>query len=273
MRRRDFISFSRGLALAGSSLVAHAQAPAVLRRVGVLLATKQGDPEGMVRLAAFTKGLAEAGWTEGRNVHIDVGWLPGDANLIPAAAADMVALKPDVIFAATTPLVAALKAVAGPIPIVFALVSDPIGSGFVQTLARPGGNITGILNFEASLVGKWLEILTALGVRRATALFNPQTSNGKYYLDTLNVASASTGVATTAAEVRSDEEIDAAIGNLRGDGGLIVMPDGFTTARRRVIITKAVQHRVPASISTIRNCRSASPGSLICRKTRRSARR
>lgn len=234
-----------GAAVTGP-FVARAQTPGPPRRVGVLIGTRPGDPEGMARLAAFSKGLADVGWVEGRNLHIDVGWLSGDGNLIRAAAADMVALKPDVIFAATTPAVAALKAIAGPIPIIFGQVSDPIGSGFVQSLARPGGNITGLLNFEASLVGKWLELLIALGARRATALFNPQTSNGRYYLEALNAAAASAGVAATAAEVKSDEEIDTAIGELSGNGGLIVMPDGFTSARRHVIIAKAAQHRVPA---------------------------
>ena len=245
MKRREFLLTLGGLA-AGLPLAARAQQPDRVRRVGVLIATKEGDPEGMARLAAFTQGLADAGWTNGRNVRIDVGWLSGDADLIRAAAAEMVGLKPDVIFAATTPVVAALQKIAGTIPIVFALVSDPIGSGFVQSLARPGGNITGFLNFEASLVGKWLELLAALGVRRTAALFNPKTSNGKYYLDALNAAAAVVGIPAVTAEVQSDDQIDAAIGKLEGDGGLIIMPDGFTAAHRHAIIAKAAQYRVPA---------------------------
>jgi putative ABC transport system substrate-binding protein len=246
MKRRQFITLLGGAA-ASVPLSARAQQPAMpVRRVAVLIATKEGDPEGMARLAAFTQGLAGAGWTNGRNLRIDVGWLTGDADLIRAATAEMVGLKPDVICAATTPVVAALQRIAGTIPIVFVQVSDPIGSGFVQSLARPGGTITGFLNFEASLVGKWLELLATLGVRRAAALFNPQTSNGKYYLDALNTAAAAVGVPAAVAEVGSDDGIDAAIGKLEGDGGLIVMPDGFTSTHRRVIIAKAAQYRVPA---------------------------
>src|SRR5665213_636951 len=245
MKRRDFIMLAGGAAVT-SPIVARAQQPASMRRLGVLMATKQGDTEGLAWLATFTQGLAEAGWSNGRNVRIDVVWLAGNADRIGSAAAEMVALKPDVIFAATTPVVAALQKIAGTIPIVFALVSDPIGSGFVQSLAHPGGTITGFLNFEASLVGKWLELLAALGARRAAALFNPLTSNGKYYLDALNTAAAKIGIPAVSAEVASDDQIDVAIGKLEGNGGLIVMPDGFTSAHRQIIIAKAAQHRVPA---------------------------
>ena len=145
-------------------------------------------------------------------------------------------------------MIAALQKIAGAIPIVFVLVSDPVGSGFVQSLARPGGNITGFINFELSLVGKWLELLTetAPGVRRITALFNPQTSNGAYYLDTLRKAATAVGVPAAAAEVQNDNDVDVAIAKLQGDGGLIVMPDGFTSAHRQIIIAKAAQYRVPA---------------------------
>jgi putative ABC transport system substrate-binding protein len=245
MKRREFI-LALGGAAASWPLAARAQQPERMRRVGVLIATREGDPEGMARLAAFTQGLADAGWTNGRNVRLDVGWLTGDAELIRSATAEMVSLKPDVIFAATTPVIAALQKIAGTIPIIFAQVSDPIGSGFVQSLARPGGTITGFLNFEASLVGKWLELLAALGARRAAALYNPLTSNGKYYLEALNAAAARVGVPAVSAEVGSDDQIDAAIGKLEGDGGLIVMPDGFTSTHRHVIIAKAAHHRVPA---------------------------
>jgi putative ABC transport system substrate-binding protein len=217
-----------------------------MRRVGVIVGTKEGDPEGMARLAAFTQGLADLGWVNGSNVRIDVGWLRGDADLIGSATTEMVARKPDVIFAVTTPVVAALQKVAGTIPIIFGLVSDPIGSGFVQSLARPGGTITGFLNFEASLVGKWLELLASLGARRAAALYNPLTSNGRYYLEVLNTAAQTIGIPAVTAEVANDDQIDTAIGKLEGGGGLIVMPDGFTTARRHVIIAKTAEHRVPA---------------------------
>ena len=244
MKRRELIRLV-GMA-AALPLTARAQQTERMRRVGVLIGTKEGDPEGMARLAAFTRGLSDAGWVNGRNVRIDVGWLTGDADLIRSTTTEMVNLKPDVIFAVTTPVVAALQKIAGSIPIIFGLVSDPIGSGFVQSLARPGGTITGFLNFEASLVGKWLELLAALGARRAAALYNPRTSNGRYYLDALNAAAAKVGVPAVAAEVANDDQIDAAIGKLEGDGGVIIMPDGFTSARRHVIIAKALDHRVPA---------------------------
>src|SRR3954454_12394535 len=234
MQRRAFI----GLVGAAVSwpFAARAQKTERMRRVGVIVGTKEGDPEGTARLAAFTQGLADLGWMNGSSVRIDVGGLRGDADLIRSATAEMVALKPDVIFAVTTPVVAALQKIAGTTPIIFGLVSDPIGSGFVQSLARPGGTITGFLNFEASLVGKWLELLAALGARRAAALYNPLTSNGRYYLDALNTAAANVGVPAVTAEVADDEQIDAAIRKLETGGGLIVMPDGFTSARRHVII-------------------------------------
>jgi putative ABC transport system substrate-binding protein len=244
VKRRELIKLV-GVA-ASLPFTARAQQTERVRRVGVLIGTKEGDPEGAARLAAFTQGLANLGWVNGGNVRVDVGWLTGDADQVRSTTTEMVGLKPDVIFAVTTPVVAALQKITGPIPIVFGLVSDPIGSGFVQSLARPGGTITGFLNFEASLVGKWLELLAALGARRAAALYNPLTSNGRYYLEALNSASAKVGVPAIAEEVVDDDQIDAAIGKLTGDGGLIVMPDGFTSARRHVIIAKAAEHRIPA---------------------------
>src|SRR5947209_1685029 len=242
MKRRQFMGLIGGAVAALSRSAAAERMP----RVGVLIGTKEGDPEGTARLAAFSQGLRELGWVDGSNVRIDVGWLTGDAEVVQLAAAQMVARKPDVIFAVTSPVVAALQKKAGNIPIIFGLVSDPIGSGFVQSLARPGGTLTGFLNFEASLVGKWLELLAALGARRAAALYNPLTSNGRYYLDSLNTAAANVGVPAVTAEVADDEQIDAAIAKLEAGGSLIVMPDGFTSARRPVILAKAAEHRVPA---------------------------
>jgi putative ABC transport system substrate-binding protein len=247
VKRREFIALA-GAVAAGWPLVVRAQQADRVRRVGVLIGTQEGDPEGMTRLAAFEQALAISGWINGSNVHIDVRWLAGDAERIPIETAELVSLQPDAIFAATTPVIAALKKIAGTIPIIFVLVSDPVGSGFVQSLAQPGGNITGFLNFESSLVGKWLGLLTeaAPGVRRVSALFNPQTTNRTYYLDTLRTAAATAGIPTVTAEVHDDNDVDVAIGRLQGDGGLIVMPDGFTSAHRQVIISAAAQYRVPA---------------------------
>jgi putative tryptophan/tyrosine transport system substrate-binding protein len=247
MRRREFIGLFGGAAVCWP-LATGAQQSGRPRLIAVVIATKEGDPDGEERLAAFEQTLADAGWKNGRDVRFEVRWLGGDPERIRSASEELTKLKPDVIFAGTTPAVAALHKIAGSIPIVFVLVSDPVGSGFVASLAHPGGSITGFLNFEASLVGKWLELLrlAAPSVRRVRALFNPQTSNATYYFETLRNAASAIGVPVVTGQVNNDVDIEVAINDLRGDGGLIVMPDGFTTVHRHVIIAKSAQFRVPA---------------------------
>ena len=168
MRRRAFIA---GLSSAAAwPMVGRAQQASRVRRIGVLMGYAEDDPEAQRRVAAFERGLAEAGWVVGRNLQIDRRWGSADAERIKQFAGELVSLNPDVILANTTPVTAALKRATSTIPIVFAIVSDPVGEGLVASLARPGGNVTGFINVEASLGGKWLELLKEIAPRPSTIL-------------------------------------------------------------------------------------------------------
>src|ERR1700686_3267931 len=159
MRRREFIA---GVVTVAWPLAARAQQPVRMRRIGVLMATDENDPEAKARLSGFTQGLAELGWTDGRNLRMDVRWAAGSVDRMRMLAKELVDLQPEMIFAPTTPVTAALQRETRTIPIVFANVGDPVGSGFVAGLPRPGGNITGFGSMEASMAGKWLELLTEI---------------------------------------------------------------------------------------------------------------
>jgi putative tryptophan/tyrosine transport system substrate-binding protein len=176
MRRREFIAgLGGGVAW---SYAARAQVPDRMRRIGVLFGNSEGDPEFQPSLAAFAKALHELGWADGRNIQIDYRWAAGDVHRMRAFAKELVSLQPDLIVGHTTPVVAALQRETRTIPIVFLVVSDPEGSGFVASLPRPGGNITGFINIESSVAGKWIELLkeVAPGVTRAGLMFNPETA-------------------------------------------------------------------------------------------------
>ena len=177
MKRRKFITLL-GAAAATWPLAAQAQQPERMRRIAMLSGLAASDPEAQARVTAFRQGLKELGWTEGRNVHIDFRWSTGDATEMRTFATELVELKPDLIVGMTTPAVAALVQETKTIPIVFASIVDPLGRGFISNMARPGGNVTGILNFEFSMGGKWLETLkqVAPAVRRVAILFNPDTA-------------------------------------------------------------------------------------------------
>jgi putative ABC transport system substrate-binding protein len=176
MQRREFIA-GLGSAAAAWPAVARAQQPGPMRRIGVLLTSDENDPV----LAGFTQGLADLGWTDGRNLRVDVRWAAGDVNRMRMFAKELVELQPDVILAGTTPATAALQRETRTIPIVFAAVSDPVGDGFVASLPRPGGNLTGFIFTEAAMAGKWLELLTEIapGVKRAAIMFNPDNHAGR----------------------------------------------------------------------------------------------
>jgi putative tryptophan/tyrosine transport system substrate-binding protein len=177
MRRREFITLLGGVT-AGWPFAARAQQAAGVRRIGVLMSDAETDPEAQSNAAAARQGLQELGWTDGRNVRIDYRWAGGDKDRMRALAKELVELQPDVILARSTPATAALKAETRTIPIVFTTVSDPIGSGFVTSFARPGGNVTGFTNFEASMGGKWLGLLKEIAPRvtRTGMMFNPETA-------------------------------------------------------------------------------------------------
>jgi putative tryptophan/tyrosine transport system substrate-binding protein len=221
-----------------------------MRRLGVLMGYVESDPEAQARLAVFKHGLAALGWEEGRNLRLDVRWGAGDVQRETAFANELAALQPDVILAHSTPVTAALSRATRTIPIVFVVVSDPVGSGFVQSLPRPGGNITGFINLEASLVEKWLELLKEIAPRttRVAVMFNPQTAAyAEYYLKPFHAAAPKLGVTPLTAPVRSDADIETAITELaRVPGaGLIAMTDSFMFVHRQAVIALSTRLNVP----------------------------
>jgi len=239
------------LALGAAPHAAHAQRVGSARRIGVLMASAESDVEGQLRLVTFKERLAALGWAEGRNLTVDVRWAAGDVDRAARFAKELVALKPDVILANGTPVTAAVQRETRTIPIVFAVVSDPVGSGFVKTLARPGGNLTGFINLESSLIEKWLELLKEIAPRlkRAAVIFNPDTAPyAEYYLQPLKAVAPKVGVHTFVVHVRSDAEIEQAIARLGREpgSGLIAMTDTFLSAHRKSIIALAARHKVPA---------------------------
>jgi putative tryptophan/tyrosine transport system substrate-binding protein len=227
MRRREFITVVGGAAVSWP-LAARAQQPDRMRRLAVLMAFDENDPEAKVYLSGLTQGLAELGWTDGRNLRMDVRWAAGKVDRMQMFAKELLDLQPDVILAHGTPATAAFQRETRTIPIVFAVVSDPVGSGFVASLQRPGGNLTGFIHMEASLGGKWLELLTEIApsIKRATIMFNPETASyaGSYYLPSFETAARSFKVAPIVAPVHSEVEIETVITSLGSEpgGGLIV---------------------------------------------------
>jgi putative ABC transport system substrate-binding protein len=248
MQRREFITLLGGAAAAWP-LATRAQQPERIRRIAVLTGYAANDPLSQSWIAAFLQGLSELGWSDSRNLHIDYRWASADVERIKPFAKELVALQPDVILAQGTPLTAALQRETTGIPIVFVVASDPVGAGFVASLARPGGNITGFINFEDSMGGKWLELLkeVAPAVKRAAAMFNPDAGTGGYFLHSFEAAGVALGVKPIVAPVRSPSEIEKVIGDLarEPDGGLVLMPDPFLLFNRKQVMTLAERHKLP----------------------------
>lgn len=250
MRRRDFISLIVSAA-AGCPIAARAQQPDRIRRVAVLTSFAADDPLSQPWFTAFVQELSTLGWSDGRNLHIEYRWASANVEQIMPFAKELVALKPEVILAHSTPVTAALQRETADIPIVFVLVSDPVGAGFVANLARPGGNITGFINFEDSMGGKWLELLKEIApaVKRAAIMFNPDTSpsGGGYFLHSFEAAGAALGVTPIVAPVRSPSEIERVIGDLtrEPDSGLVLSPDVFLFVNRKQVMTLAERHKLP----------------------------
>jgi putative ABC transport system substrate-binding protein len=248
IRRREFITLLGGAA--AWPIAAQAQQPPRVRRIGALMAYAEGDSEAQAYIAAFLEGLQKLGWTEGRNIRIDYRWSPADTELMQRFAKDLVALQPDVILSHSTPTTAALLQQTRIIPIIFATVSDPVGSGFVASLPRPGGNVTGFLTTEGSLASKWLEMLKEIapGVARAALLFNPATAPFEYYLNAVKAAARSFAVEAIAAPIRDPSELESVVAAQAREpsGGLIVMPDNFMIAHRVEITSLAAHYRLPA---------------------------
>jgi len=238
--------------MAAWPLATRAQQNERMRRIGVLMGYAESDPEAKGFLAGFTRKLGELGWIDGRNLRMDVRWAPGSVDRMRTFAKELVELRPDVILANSTPITAALQRETRTIPIVFAVASDPVGSGFVASLPRPGGNITGFSIAEPSLPGKWLELLSevAPNLQRAAMMFNPDTASyvSSYYLPAFEAATQSRKVAPITARVRNDAEIETVITSLGREpgGGLLVMPDNFMEIHRAQIISLAAQNKVPA---------------------------
>jgi putative ABC transport system substrate-binding protein len=209
------------------------------------------DPEAQARVAAFRKGLQTLGWAEGRNVRIDIRWAASDAALMQRFAKELIALQPDLILSHNTPTTASLLQQTRTIPIVFVIVSDPVGSGFVASFPRPGGNITGFTNIEPTMAGKWLELLKEIApsVARVALLFNPATAPyAEYYLGPLKAAAASFAVEAIAEPVRDAPELESVVAAhaREPNSGLLVMPDSFMNVHSADIVSLAARHRLPA---------------------------
>ena len=250
MNRRETLIALCALGAAVTPFAAPAQQPGKVRRIGVLLGQAESDSAAQSRLAGLKESLAALGWVEGRNLSIEIRWSGGDVKRASALAKELVALKPEVIVCTTTPVTAALQRETRTIPIVFTAVSDPVGSGFVKTLSQPGGNITGFINLESSLVAKCLELLKEMAPRvtRVGVMFNPETAPyAEYYLGPLKTAAPKLGVKAFATRVRSTSDIEEAISGLGREpgGGLIIMPDSFFGAHRKSMIALTARFKVP----------------------------
>jgi putative tryptophan/tyrosine transport system substrate-binding protein len=254
MRRREFIA---GLGAAAWPVVARAQEGGRVRRIGVLIPQAENDPEYKLRVAAFTQALADLGWTDGRNVRVDVRWTGDDINRIQALAQELVGLQPDIILSSTTPTTVALQRETRTIPIVFPGVGDPVASGIVARLDRPSGNITGFGTGDASLGGKWLQLLSEIapGLKRAAIMFNPDIARVQPFVPLFETAARSLNIEPILAPVHSDSEIETtiiAVGREPG-GGLVVISDTFMAAHRAPTILAAARKKalgltVPQSI-------------------------
>jgi putative ABC transport system substrate-binding protein len=231
-------------------MVARAQQAERIRRIGVLMNNAADDPEGQLRVTAFAQGLQEAGWTVGRNVRIEYRWAGGDADRIRRYAAELVGLAPDVILATGSFGFGPLQQATRNVPIVFVAVVDPVGAGFIASLAQPGGNITGFTQYEYSLGVKWLELLKQIapGVSRAAVLRDPAISSGIGQFGAIQGAAQSFGVELTPVDVRHADEIERAVGAIARlpTSGLIIVSSALAVAHRDLIVRLAEKHKLPA---------------------------
>jgi len=250
MRRREFITLVGGAAV--WPLAASAQQGGRVRTIGVLMNFLESDPAGQVGFEAFRDALKKLGWREGSDLRIELRWAESDPDRLRAFAKELVELRPDAIVAGSTAGVVALARETRTIPIVFATVADPIGSGFAGSLAHPGGNITGFAAVDAAMGGKWLELLKEIAPRteRVALLFNPVTAVPvQFFMPSIQVAASSFAVQASAAPIHAKDEIEGVIAAQARNpgGGLIVMPDAFNTTNRNLIIGLAARYSVPAS--------------------------
>jgi putative tryptophan/tyrosine transport system substrate-binding protein len=249
MRRREFITLVGGT-VAAWPLAARAQQPQRMRCIGVLLSLAADDTESSVRLTAFVQGLQEFGWAVGHNVRIDTRWGAGDPDRFRKYAAELVALAPDVILAAGSAAMGALQQTTRTVPIVFVTVIDPVGAGFVESLARPGGNVTGFSLFEYGLSGKWLELLKEIapGVMRVAVLRDTAVGSGVGQYAIIQAVAPSLGVELRPIDMRDAGEIERAVTAFARlpNGGLIIVGAPSAVVHRNLIITLAARHQLPA---------------------------
>jgi putative ABC transport system substrate-binding protein len=249
MKRRDFITLLGGAAAAWPIA---ARAQETTARIGMLIGYAENDPEIQARLAAFRQALERNGWKEGSSAHIDYRFAPGGPDQAQVLAKELIALHPDVLVGNSTPATAALLRETKTIPIVFVGVSDPVGSRFAASIARPGGSTTGFANFAPSMIGKWLEMLkqVAPSTKRAAVIFNPKTApgGGSFFLEPLEQLAPTFAIAPMAARVENADEIMRTIAEVASEpgGSLIVMPDAFMTVHRQLIILLSARYALPA---------------------------
>jgi ABC-type uncharacterized transport system substrate-binding protein len=247
MKRREFITLL-GSAAAAWPLVVRAQQGERMRRIGVLMNLAAGDPEGEVRTAAFLQALQQLGWSDGRNVRIDYRWAAGDAGHFQRYAEELLALAPDVILASATPSVQALQQATRTVPIVFAIVADPVGAGFVDSLARPGGNVTGFTPFEYGISGKWLELLKEVVPRVTRVAVLRDLTIGLGQLGAIQSVAPSLGVELTPIGLGDPGQIERTVATFArsSNGGLIVTASTSAIIHRELITTLAARNKLPA---------------------------
>jgi putative ABC transport system substrate-binding protein len=255
LKRREFITLLGGAAAAPAMLwpfAARAQQPERMRRIGVLMGDSENNRAARLQAQALQKGLEELGWTDGRNARFDYRWIAGEAERARPLAKELIALQPDVLVSHGTPVSLAVLQETSIVPIVFVNVADPVNVGLVASFARPGGNVTGFMNMDPSMGGKWLEVLKDLkpSIRRVAFMFNPDTApaHGRYYLPAFEAGAASLAVEPIVTAVHSAVEIERATIALAHEpnGGLIVSPDLFLAAHYPLIVELTARHRVPA---------------------------
>ncbi len=251
MRRRQFIAALAGAVAALPSALRAQQGDHRIRQIGVLMSVVPDDPAGDADLGALRQSLDELGWTDGRNIRLHVRWPGGDVERVRALAKELVELKPDVLVARSTPATMALRSETDAIPIVFVNIAEPVESGLAQTLARPGGNVTGFTNFESSIGGKWLQLLKEVDPRisRVGMIYNPQTAPfAGLFLRSVQSAAPMLSVRAVGLQVETAADIETALAAFAREGGgsLVAIPDSFTTEHRHLIIALAARYRLPA---------------------------